>query len=144
MSLYEVLEEVILLAAKKHYGQKDKSGKPYILHPIEVMCSVPTVEEKIVAIAHDLIEDTDTTLDDLRNLNIPEELVEAIYSVTKRKNEKYSDFIKRASENEVGIKVKIADIEHNTRQDRVEKLDIIIVQRMMTKYEKALNFLKGR
>ena len=143
MCLYDVLDDVILLTVQRHHGQRDKSGVPYILHPIEVMCSVETIEEKIVAICHDLIEDTNTTLDELRMLKVPEELIESIDHISKRKSEKYSEFIKRVSENEVGVKVKIADIEHNTRQDRVEKLDIIIVQRMMTKYEKALNFLKG-
>jgi (p)ppGpp synthase/HD superfamily hydrolase len=132
---------VILFAAQKHYGQRDKSGVPYILHPIEVMCSVKTIEEKIVAICHDLIEDTDATLDDLRLLNVPEKLIEAIDHISKREDEKYSEFIERVSENDISIKVKVADIENNTRHDRIEKLDVVVVNRMMRKYERALDVL---
>lgn len=141
MDLGDILDKVILFSAAKHQGQKDKSGKPYILHPIEVMCSVKTTEEKIVAITHDLIEDTDTTLEDLKKLGVPDRLLKSIDSVTRRKSEDYLDFIKRVSKDKIGIKVKIADIKHNTREDRVENLDIFVVRKLMNKYYNALDLL---
>ena len=142
MDLCDILDKVILFSAAKHQGQRDKAGFPYILHPIEVMCSVETIEEKIVAITHDLIEDTDTTLEDLRVIGVPDYLLKSIDSVTKRYNESYNNFIKRASEDIIGIKVKLADIKHNTRKDRIEKLDIIVVRNLMNKYYSALDFLE--
>jgi hypothetical protein len=67
--------------------------------------------------------------------------IEAIDHISKREDEKYSEFIERVSENDISIKVKVADIENNTRHDRIEKLDVVVVNRMMRKYERALDVL---
>lgn len=135
------LENAIVLAAQKHAGQKDKSGQPYILHLIRVMLSMETEEERIVAILHDILEDTDVTVSDLLKRGFSEEVVEAIRSVTRRENESYMDFIIRANENEIGRKVKIADLKDNMDWDRIQQPTDDDLKRMR-KYQKAYFQLK--
>jgi (p)ppGpp synthase/HD superfamily hydrolase len=135
------LENAIVLTAQKHAGQKDKSGKPYILHPLRVMLSMETEEERIVAILHDILEDTDVTVSDLLKRGFSEEVVEAIRSVTRRENESYMDFIRRANENEIGRKVKIADLKDNMNWDRIQQPTDDDLKRMQ-KYQKAYFQLK--
>lgn len=65
------LEKAILIATKAHEGQKDKAGKPYILHPLRVMLRMKTTKDMMAAILHDVVEDTDVTLDDLREHGFP-------------------------------------------------------------------------
>lgn len=141
MDLIEQLDLMILIAVSKHYGQRDKSGQPYILHPIAVMETVDTTEEKIVAVGHDLIEDTDITIDYLKAIGFSENILEALDSITHRNNERYVDYIKRVLKNSIGKVVKRADIYHNLRYDRMINLKQKIVDRLYDKYEKALRML---
>ena len=78
-----MLERAIMLAAKRHEGQLDKGGQPYVLHPIRVMLHCDTIEEKTVAMLHDLLEDTDVTEAELRREGFPAEIVEAVLCLTK-------------------------------------------------------------
>src|SRR4051812_23848766 len=92
------LEDAIILSATKHAGQPNKDGKPYILHPLRVMLAMDTDEERIAAVLHDVVEDSDVTLDALRTLGYSDAVVDAIDSVTKRPEEEndYEAFIRRA------------------------------------------------
>lgn len=116
------LEDAIALAVEVHRGGKDKSGQPYILHPLRVMFRCETEIEKIVAVLHDVVEDTDHTFDDLRNLGYAEEVIAALDCVTKREGESYDQFVERAASNPVARKVKIADIEENMDVRRLPNL----------------------
>jgi (p)ppGpp synthase/HD superfamily hydrolase len=107
------LEDAILLAAQTHRGQVDKVGQPYILHLLRVMLRVETEQEQMVAVLHDLVEDTSYTLDDLRALGYSEAVVEALDCVTRRSDETYEEFILRASANPLARRVKLADLEDN-------------------------------
>ncbi len=107
------VEDAILLAAQTHRGQVDKVGQPYILHLLRVMLSVETEQEQMVAVLHDLVEDTSYTLDDLRALGYSEAVVEALDCVTRRPEETYEEFILRASANPLARRVKLADLEDN-------------------------------
>lgn len=137
------LEEVALeIATKAHAGQKDKAGKDYIEHPKRVADSCYTTEERVVALLHDTIEDTDVTPDSLREAGMPEEIVEAVLSVTRREGETYEAFVKRASENRIGRVVKLHDLEDNLdimRLDAVTEKDI----ERLNRYLKAYRFLKS-
>lgn len=141
MNLVEQLEQMILLATIKHFGQIDKSGLPYILHPLAVMNSVNTIEEKIVAVGHDLVEDTNVTLNFLRVHGFSEEIVDGIDSITHRKDEAYVDYINRVKRNSISKVVKRSDIANNLREDRLEKLSKVTVNRLRKKYSEALSFL---
>jgi (p)ppGpp synthase/HD superfamily hydrolase len=107
------LARAIAIAAEAHVDQREKSGVPYILHPIRIMLRMSTEAEMMVAILHDVVEDTPWTLDQLRKEGFPEEVVEAVDCVTRRETESYVEFVERARYNPVARKVKLADLEDN-------------------------------
>jgi (p)ppGpp synthase/HD superfamily hydrolase len=127
----ELIEKAISIAVEAHRGQKDKNGKPYILHPISVMGKVETDTEKIVAVLHDVVEDTDWTFDDLKNEGFPAEILVALDCVTKREGELYEEFVKRSGSNPIARRVKMADLEDN-----------MDVRRMLVATEKDFERLK--
>ena len=137
-----LLRKALDIATNAHKDQIDKAGKPYILHPIRVSERCNTVEEKIVALLHDVIEDTEITPTTLLSEGFPEHIVESILSVTKQKNESYDDFVKRCSSNRIGKVVKIHDLEDNMDITRLNKLTENDLQRL-NKYLKAYYYLKG-
>jgi (p)ppGpp synthase/HD superfamily hydrolase len=130
------LEKAISLAALHHEGQLDKAGFPYILHPLRVMYSVETLKEKMVAVLHDTFEDTDLTMEELINLKCPFDVIQAIDCLTKRKNEKYDDFITRIiqSKNYLALQVKLADIKDNLDPKRVQYLSPLVQEKLFKKY----------
>jgi (p)ppGpp synthase/HD superfamily hydrolase len=111
--LMPTLEDAILLAAQGHRGQVDKVGQPYVLHLLRVMMRVESEKAQIVAVLHDLVEDTSATFDDLRALGYSEEIIQALDCVTKRPDETYEQFIDRAGGNPLARRVKRADLEDN-------------------------------
>ena len=137
------LERAIQIAVEAHAGIKDKGGKAYILHPISVMMRVETEEEKIVAILHDVVEDTDWTFDALRKEGFSETVIEALETVTKSSEEEdYDDFIQRSLKNDIGRKVKIADLRENLDVTRIGELYPKDIERI-NKYKRALQTLKA-
>ena len=121
--------KALFYAVKAHDGQYDKSGEPYILHPIGVSELLKSEDEKILAILHDIVEDTDFTLDDVESWGFGH-LTEALDCLTGRRDEgeTYKDFISRILTNRLAIKVKIADLKHNlSRGDKLpeNKRDLI-------------------
>jgi (p)ppGpp synthase/HD superfamily hydrolase len=114
-----VLEKAIYLAVKAHQGQKDRYGKPFILHPFRMMIKMDTEAEKIVAVLHDVVEKSDQTLEDLRREDFHEEIIDAVDRLTKRPGEDYASHIERAKRNPLSRKVKIADLEDNMDPKRI-------------------------
>lgn len=115
------LEKALVIATKAHVGQFDKNGVDYIEHPKKVASYVETEEEKIVALLHDVVEDTDITLDFLKKEGFGEEIIKAIDVLTKKfiqSEEEYYNLIKK---NELAKKVKIADLKHNSMIARYNK-----------------------
>ena len=113
------IEKALQIAAKAHEGQKDKEGLPYILHPVRVMMGVQGGEAQIVAVLHDVIEDTSVTAEDLRKAGFSEEVVAAVLCVTHRKDEPYADHVVRCKGNEIARGVKLSDLTDNWRLDRM-------------------------
>jgi (p)ppGpp synthase/HD superfamily hydrolase len=107
------LEHALSLAVDAHKGQLDKAGQPYILHPLRVMFRLTGETEQIVGILHDVVEDSDTTLDDLRQMGYSEEIVTALDHVTRRESETYEEFVQRSLQNPLARRVKQADLEDN-------------------------------
>ena len=135
------LEKAIQIAVEAHAGVKDKGGKAYILHPISVMMRCETDEEKIVAILHDVVEDTDWTFAALREEGFSETVIEALETVTKYSEEEdYDEFIRRSLKNEIGRKVKIADLRENLDVTRIGELYPKDIERI-NKYKRALKTL---
>lgn len=114
-----LLNRAIELARKAHEGQFDKAGQPYIGHPIRVMNSLATIDEKIVGVLHDTIEDSDLSLDTLKALGFSDAIVEAIAAITKCSGEAYEDYLGRVMTNPLALKVKIADMKDNLRSERI-------------------------
>jgi len=113
------LDRAISIAATAHTGQKDKSGQPYILHPLRVMFTVRTEEERIVAVLHDTVEDTEVTFELLRQNGFSETIIEAVNSVTKQPGENRMDAARRAKANQIGRQVKLADLKDNMDIGRI-------------------------
>jgi (p)ppGpp synthase/HD superfamily hydrolase len=112
------IEKALQMAARAHEGQKDKKGLPYILHPLRVMMKVEGEEAQMVAVLHDVIEDTSVTEDDLRQAGFSEKVLVAVRCVTHGKDESYADYVVRCKKNEIARQVKLADLEDNSRLDR--------------------------
>jgi (p)ppGpp synthase/HD superfamily hydrolase len=137
-----MLEQAIIIAAEAHKGQVDKSGKPYILHPLRVMLKAESKEEMICAVLHDVIEDTKVRPRDLLKSGFSVEIVEAILSITKNSDDiDYFDFIKRAKMNPIGRIVKIADLNDNLDISRIDNPSEVDYERI-EKYKKALLLLE--
>ena len=132
------LEKAIKIAVKAHSGQVEKNGDPGILHPLRVMHSVSTNEEKIVAVLHDVIEDSKLTFKDLKKAGFSDKIVNAVKSVSNLNGEEYFKFIKRASKNKIGRIVKIADTYDKLTLERFTNLS----SRNFNKYKNALDILK--
>ena len=113
------IEQDIAFAATKHMGQVDKANAPYILHPLRVMMNVSTIQQKIVAVLHDVLEDTNTTVDELYELGCDNDIVEAILALTKLKGESRTEAAKRTLQNPIARVVKIADINDNMDLSRI-------------------------
>lgn len=130
--------ECLRFVEELHHGQYDKIGAPYILHPIFVADQMDTEDETIVALLHDVLEDTPITLNDLRNRGYLDEIVAAIDALTRRTGETYSAYIERLSNNKLARRVKIADLQHNLDPERTKMLDNASLQ---NRYRNALQKL---
>jgi (p)ppGpp synthase/HD superfamily hydrolase len=136
------LERAIAIAAAAHEGQVDKGGAPYILHPLKVMLRVNTLEERIVAVLHDVVEDCGVSFDDLRKEGFSEAVLTAIASVTKAPGESYEAFVERAAQNPIGRVVKLADLEENSDLSRIAQPSWEDLERV-EKYRRAMGVLRS-
>ncbi|UVK86471.1 HD domain-containing protein [Pseudomonas sp. B21-051] len=137
----QTLERAIAIAATAHTGQVDKGGAPYILHPLKVMLRMNSLEERIVAVLHDVVEDCGISLDDLRKEGFSEDVLSAIESVTKMPGESYEDFVERAAQNPIGRVVKLADLEENSDLSRIASPSWEDLERV-EKYRRAIGRLR--
>ncbi|MCY9667305.1 GTP pyrophosphokinase [Paenibacillus alginolyticus] len=135
------LTKAILIAAKAHDGQTDKGGNPYILHPARLATKTSSEEEAIVAILHDVVEDSDITLFDIKNTGFSIDIIEALDCLTKRADESYEGFINRIKLNPLATKVKLLDLEDNIDISRIPNPTDKDYARI-DKYKKALAELK--
>ncbi len=126
------------IALKAHKGQKDLDGNPVILHPLTVGLAGKTPEEQCAGFLHDVVEDTDYTFDDLLEMGVSAEIVEALRLLTHDKNEPYLDYVRRIAEsgNELALAVKLNDLHHNLERGRR-----LGYQRLVDKHESALAIL---
>ena len=115
-----MLNKAIEIANRAHMGQVDKAGAPYILHPLRVMMTRDNEIERICAVLHDVIEDSDVTFDNLRREGFSEEIIEVLNCITKRAGESYDDFINRILGNETACRVKLADLCDNMNISRIK------------------------
>lgn len=130
------------LASFKHREQKDKAGMPYFGHIARVSNACKTGPAKVVALLHDIIEDTDVTEEQMEEKGIAEFVIKAVLCLTHKKGETYDDFIRRAAKNPIAREVKIADLEDNMDVRRLENITEDDFKRM-DKYLNAWKYLKS-
>lgn len=131
------------IAYKAHENQKDKSGVPYIFHPYHVAEQMDDEVSCVVALLHDVVEDTHITMEMLE-WNFPQEVVQPLKLMTHDKNTPYMDYIKNLSKDRVAKKVKLADLEHNMDESRMvgSGENIKQIERRRKKYQEAWEYLK--
>ena len=137
MDMNKVFETALQIAVSAHSGQRDKLGKPYILHPLAVASQLDSLELKTIALLHDVIEDTGIKSDELLEKGIPQNLVEVIVLLTKPDDMAYEDYLRRLKTNEMALAVKKADLAHNTSIERASGLN----EERKAKYELAQKVL---
>ena len=128
------------LMYEKHKDQVDKQGIPYVFHPFIVANNMNTEDETIVALLHDIIEDTNTSVDDLRKLGFNEDIILAIDTLTHKESDDYETYIKKIGENPLATKVKLEDLKHN--MDITRFGNSIIPDSYFNKYKIYLNSYK--
>lgn len=140
------LSDVIVFAAQKHGKQRDKGGNTYLLHPLRVMLGMETEDEMVVAILHDVLEDTDAKEEDLLNLGCTETQVMAVKALTRMAMQSEDEYLTEIMKSTVARKVKIKDIEDNMRIDRLKNRTNLQQKDFdrFAKYAKSWSRLSGR
>ncbi len=133
-------KKAIILAYNAHMGQLDKNGLPYIFHPFHLAECMDSEEECIVALLHDVVEDTSVTIEELEK-EFSSDIIEAIKLLTHDKSTDYFEYIKKIKNNKIAKKVKIADLHNNSDLTRLSKISSKDLERC-EKYKKALEILE--
>lgn len=112
----ELLGKVLVLATNAHAGQFDRGGNPYILHPLKVMHYLKSQDEELqcIALLHDVVEDTKTTWKDLEDIGCTPRIIAAVKALTKVPGQSYDEYKQEVFGNTDAMKVKLADLRHNT------------------------------
>lgn len=141
----EMLDKALLLATNSHHGQFDKGGAPYILHPIKVMHYLKTDDEELqcMALLHDVVEDCDVTFVDLEAIGMSKRVVDAVRCLTKQRGQTLGEYKDIIFSNVDAMKVKMADLRHNSdirRLKGVTEKDLV----RMEKYHRFYLEIKAR
>lgn len=134
-------KKAMLIAYNAHLGQVDKSGIPYIYHPIHLAEQMDTEDECIVALLHDVVEDTSITFEQLER-EFSSRVINALRLLTRDKRVDYMDYVKTLATNPIARKVKLTDLAHNSDETRLNEVDEKSKERHK-KYVKAIKFLKN-
>ena len=134
-------QKAMILAYKAHSGQTDKSGVPYIYHPIHLAEQMTTEDTVVCALLHDVVEDTLYTIDDLRAEGFSESIIRALALLTHDKEQPYMEYVERIKRNPIAKAVKVADLKHNSDISRLGGVDEKTLERL-EKYRAALAVLE--
>lgn len=130
------------IAYDAHAGQADKTGIPYIYHPIHLAESMSDENSVITALLHDVAEDTNITIDDLAREGFHEDILTALTLLTHNPAEEYMDYISRLSTCPLARRVKLADLRHNSDVTRLDSIDEKTARRL-EKYSRAIRLLEA-
>jgi len=130
-----LVDAALRIAVRAHAGQADKAGLPYIEHPTRVAARLATSELKAVALLHDVLEDTDVTVEDLAAAGLPKAVIDGVIAMTKRPGDDYPAAVARAARHPLARAVKAADIADNADPQRLALLPTSEAQRLREKYE---------
>ena len=135
-------KKALTLCFETHKYQKDKSGLPYIFHPFHLAEQMDDEISTVCALLHDVVEDSDCTFDDLRDMGFPDEVIGILKLLTHEDGVDYFDYVKSLSSHPVARKIKLADLRHNSdlsRLDSVSEYDL----RRNEKYLSAIKLLES-
>jgi (p)ppGpp synthase/HD superfamily hydrolase len=140
----EMLNMMLVLATNKHSGQFDRGGSPYILHALKVMYYLKSEDEElqVMGLGHDLVEDTGVTYAELRAMGFTERVILGIKAVTKVPGETNDEYMERIKANSDAIRVKLADLRHNSDIRRLKGVTAKDVARI-EKYHKMYMELRA-
>lgn len=143
LSPAQELALAIKIAAEGHLNQKDKGGNPYILHPLKVMHYLKSDDFQLMAIAalHDVLEDTDVTAADMVLLGFSNRVKDAVVLLTKTSNQTPEEYFQGIASNYDAIRVKLADLRHNSDVRRLKGLgdkDLLRIRKYQEMYTKLL------
>ena len=141
--MQRLFDKAVKIALKAHEGQNDKAGSPYLLHVLRVMMRVEKIDEKIVALLHDVVEDSSTTIEDLAKEGFPANILKSVELLTKKKGEPYKDYIKKIGRNRLARVVKLADLKDNMDVTRLKKISLNDKLRI-NKYKEAYKLLNTK
>ena len=135
-------KKAMKLCFKAHKDQVDKSGMPYVFHPFHVAEQMTDEVTTIVALLHDVVEDTDYTLEDIAAEGFGEDILEAVALMTHEDDVPYLDYVAKLKDNPIARAVKLADLAHNSDLSRIGEIDEETKQRL-EKYKKAKAILES-
>jgi (p)ppGpp synthase/HD superfamily hydrolase len=136
----ELTKKALRLCFEAHKDQLDKSGLPYIFHPFHLAEQMDTEATVCVALLHDVVEDTDYTLEDLIAMGFPKPVTDALALMTHDENVPYLDYVSKLKDNPIARQVKLADLKHNSDLTRLDRIDEKALERV-EKYRKAMELL---
>ncbi|MBE6731676.1 MAG: GTP pyrophosphokinase [Ruminococcaceae bacterium] len=134
-------KKALKLCFEAHKDQLDKSSLPYVFHPFHLAEQMESEECTVVALLHDVVEDTNLTIEDLKAMGFSNEVTDAITLMTHEEGVEYMDYVKEIKNNEIARKVKLADLKHNSDLTRFDKVDEKALKRR-EKYLKAMALLE--
>lgn len=133
-------KKALKLCFEAHKNQTDKSGMPYVFHPFHLAEQMVDEETTIAALLHDVVEDTDYTIEDLRQMGFPSNVLEALKLLTHNNDTPYMEYVAKIKENPIARTVKLADLNHNSDLSRLNTIDEKALKRKK-KYEQAICLL---
>lgn len=134
-------KKALVISFNAHKNQVDKSGMPYVYHPFHLAEQMKDEFTTCVALLHDVVEDTDITLEDLKDQGFPREVTDAIALMTHNDAVPYLDYVEKIKDNPIARAVKLADLNHNSDLTRLDVVDGKALERV-EKYKKAIGILK--
>ena len=140
----ELTKRAMNIAYQAHHGQLDKGGMPYVFHPLHLAEQMDDEVSTIAALLHDVVEDTDWTFEMLEAEGFPEESMAALRLLTHPEGEPYLDYVARLKDNPVAVKVKLADLRHNSDFTRLSSVTADQRERLERKYGPAFALLEGK
>ena len=136
-----ITKKALKLCFEAHKEQVDKSGMPYVFHPFHLAEQMKTEETTVVALLHDLVEDTDYTIEDLMSMGFSKSITDAIALMTHANDVEYMDYVREIKNNPIAKAVKLADLKHNSDLSRLDVINEKALQRK-EKYQKAIALLE--
>ena len=137
----DLTKKALKISFDAHKNQVDKSGMPYVYHPFHLAEQMDDEISTCVALLHDVVEDTDITLDELRSRGFPNEVTEALSLMTHSDDVPYLDYVRAMKDNPIASKVKLADLAHNSDLTRLDEIDEKAIERV-NNYKQAILILQ--